>query len=195
MANAHEHRGDGEYNPCPGCTDEWMAASTIPDLARLGARWLTGDLEWQPRYTSSVPDPETALILEPLVALNNAGVWTDQSQPGAIDSPREKQRAFVTGYCTEETAEAITAAVVGTDLVALAAPCMLDSSFQVPVTIDDGAPFTWVGGGGTPVDEYIGEVSMEAVRAMSRGWSVEVFDPRWGRNDLLWDTLVRAVHT
>ena len=188
----HDHRGDVEQHRCAACVEAWREATTVEELGVLGARWLTGELELQPRYYGAGPDPETLLIVPALVAVNRAGLWTDQSQPGDT-TPGCEQRAYVSGFCSAELADRLVDLGAGTDLVVLVCPADTPGPFAIPITIDDGQPFTFAGAGGEHPDDFASELGPEAVAALWEATHVEVLDPHWGRNDLLWDALVRAI--
>ena len=191
--SSHDHRGDVAAHRCPACVEAWLTARTVPDLGVLGARWLTGELELQPHYFGEAPDSETDGIIPALATLNRAGLWTTWSQPGMDDDGASAQRAYVSGFATPELADAIEDAALRTELVVLACPADTPGSFSVPVTIDGGQPFTFGGRGGESPDEYASELSPEAVAALRASIHLEVLDPRWGRNDLLWEVLVAGV--
>jgi hypothetical protein len=107
------------------------------------------------------------------------------------------QRAYVDGYCREVTMDAITAAILGTDLVMLSRPLGKNHWVSVPITIDDGAAFTFAGRSlGSPeviADEFGGTLSERLVADLARCWFVGVLDPVWGRADLLWSVLASAL--
>lgn len=166
----------------------WELARTLADLGDLTALWLEGEITYLPGYGNDRPDPETTQIMTALVAMNRAGFWTDCSQPGT-----EEQRAYVSGFCTEDTANAIRAATIDTELIVLAAPALLDRWTDVPITRDGGVEWTWGGcHSGAAAGDYA-EHLPNAVEAITESHYVEVIDPRWGRNDLLWDVLVSGL--
>jgi hypothetical protein len=65
---------------------------------------------------------------------------------------------------------------------------------DIPVTIDDGKPFSWLGRiGGTLAEHFFDEdLSPAALDILADACDVEIFDPQWGRNSLLWPTLTAA---
>lgn len=173
----------------------WATATSLADLGELTARWLEGALPDSPSYGGG-PDPETLPLVPDLVAINRAGLVTDFSQPGMPDDgDGSKQRAAVTGFCDEPTRERLAAALAATDLVFMAESSDDESAVRIPVTIDVGEPFTWVGG--AILAEYLADsyegLSERALRLLKTSWYVTVFDPVWGRNDLLWPALVEAL--
>lgn len=174
--------------------EPWLRARTLLELGELTAQWLEGGLTWLPGYNASVPDDETLHLVPILAALNRAGYVTDFSQPGYdLDADRCGQRAAVGGFCDEALADALNAAASGTDLVVLRLPAgHVESSVQqLVVTLDDGQDYTWIGG--TTLEHYREDVSPEGLLALETACYVDICDPRWGRNDLLWPTLLRAL--
>ena len=103
----------------------WSAARTLADLAEVTVRWLQGELRYFPGHNdpSEPPLEETRELIKVLVALNQAGYVTTNSQPGqSMTRDGNAQRAFVRGYCTEDTYKRIDAALYGTELIALPRP-------------------------------------------------------------------------
>jgi hypothetical protein len=169
----------------------WRTARTLEDLGNLTAQWLEGTITYLPAYYGDSPEEETTPLIVTLAAANRAGYVTDQSQPGQPLTDGNGQRAFVTGYCPETMVDRIRDAVLATDLVAIYNPPGWTSPVRIPVTIDDGAEFTWIG---DPIDaenirHHYSDDCPDAVGALLDAWQVAVFDPVWGRNDLLWDRL------
>jgi hypothetical protein len=103
------------------------------------------------------------------------------------------QRAFVRGYCTEDTFKRIGAALHGSELVALPRPPGMYHLCPVPVTIVDGRDFTWGGMSSGERDaiarEFGGALSEHMVTVLTTCWLVDVLDPVWGRTNLLWSKL------
>jgi hypothetical protein len=176
----------------------WLAASTMLELGELAARWLEGDLSWQPCYYGDEPEPETAGLIGVLALANRGGFFTDQSQPGEIGDGYS-QRAFVDGFADEATAERIRVAFSSTDLVVIAIPAHVDRTCAlVPVTRDGVEEFTWLGTG-VAIDDlrasYEGLVSPQALLGLMSAWQLHIFDPVWGRNDRLWPILEAVMTT
>ncbi|MCU1486191.1 MAG: hypothetical protein JWN67_2937 [Actinomycetia bacterium] len=162
----------------------------MAELAELTARWVEGDLV-VPEVNGGTPDPETLEIASHIAAINRLGFLTEFSQPGE-EVGGYLQRASVSGYCSEGTCNAILAALVPTDLVILAVPAMLDSYVQIPISLDDGVECTWAGGNSDPADSEFGEAP-GALAEVRDSWHVDVIDPVWGRNDVLWPALQDAL--
>jgi hypothetical protein len=108
------------------------------------------------------------------------------------------QRACVDGFCTEDTRTRLLTATSGTDLVTLSFRPGGVSDGQVVVTLDEGDEFTWLG---SPLDtanidhHYREDLSESGLQALHAAWQVQIIDPVWGRNDLLWDALHRFADT
>lgn len=172
----------------------WADARTLSDIGELTARWLEGGITYHPAYGAPCPDSETAELIPVLAAVNRAGFVTDESQPGFPLDDKSGQRAYVTGFCSQGFVDVarVAATVSGTDLVVLAFVPGTESGPQVVVTVDDGAEFTWLG---HPVDAvnidhlYGDDLAADGVAALRAAWQVHMFDPLWGRNELLWSFL------
>lgn len=174
--------------------EDWLAASSLQDLAEQTARWLEGASTYLPTYGAPGPDPETAPLAFALAAMNRLGLMTDTSQPGVPLVDGSGQRAGLMGWCSEVVADRVAAGALGTDLVVMVgAPGAVGA--QVVVTIGDGAEFTWFGAGEDP-DGIAGlwgeDLSPKALAALLDAWTVTVIDPVWGRNTLLWPTVLAA---
>lgn len=182
---------------------DWSQAYTFADLGGLTARFLLGEADESPTHCGP-PDPETASIASRLAALNRSGlVVTYCSQPGEIDR-YGRQRAFVAVFCTGETLRRIEVACRDTELGVIShppgsrPPLRWSRWESVPVTEDhEGRVYTDVGGWLSPSDIrsfYGGSgCTREAVAALLACHQVEVYDPEWGRPDLLWATLAEAL--
>ena len=89
----------------------WRTAATLDDLAAGTVDWLTGRVGSSPTY-GGPPDPETAVIRDHLIAVNQVGgILTDSSQPGELGQRtrltlrgrqvlRWQQRAYLSGFAT-----------------------------------------------------------------------------------------------
>lgn len=174
----------------------WRNAHTLEDLGNLTADWLEGTNGHQPGYYpdpdgTSRPDSETAEIIEYLVRANRNGYVTTFSQPARAFTGGGGQRAAVDGFCSEETADRIQAAILGTPLIAIATPGGWDNPTQIPVTIDEHEAFTWVGANTGPEDisGRYGDDCPGALVDLAIAWQVAILDPEWGRIGLLWERL------
>ncbi len=178
----------------------WAAAVTLPDLGRLVADWLTGTRRWIPTYLADGPDPETGPhVVDALVAVNLAGFLTDSSQPG-LCRDGWSQRAFVTGLADPAVAQLAEWLAVGTDLVVVVGDRALAPGAEgehplvsLAVTAQDGRPVTWCGRF-EPVAETLAfhaPVAPQAVPALTDAVALQVIDPVWGRDDVLWPWLHR----
>lgn len=177
--------------PNPAHVALWRAARTLDDLGELTAQWLEGTITYQPGDFGTGPEEETIPLIPYLADANRHGYFTDFSQPGLTYPNGDAQRAAVAGFCTEELADRIAAAVLRTDLIAIITPPDLYNPTQIPVTTDEGEAFTWVGGGTDSghIDDMYGNACPNAIEALNGAWRVEILDPVWGRGDLLWERL------
>jgi uncharacterized protein DUF6919 len=195
-----DHVTTDEYGRNVDHAHFWQEATTLAELGEVTARWLEGSIEYCPYYMGPGPtaEAEGAGLLPVLVRFNRHGFVTIDSQPGIPVSARGAQRAFVSGFCSEEMARRIERSIWATDLIALPSqPGAPVCELQIPVTLDGLAPMTWLG---LVMDRAIIELSYRepefspAIRsAIAEAWQLAVFDPRWGRNDLLWTTLEPAI--
>jgi hypothetical protein len=173
--------------------------SDVEDLAGIGglmARWLEGDLTYQPAYYGSAPDEETAELVPVLAALNRAGFVTEFSQPGIALANGSAQRAAGGGFCDDAMLLNLMAATFGTDLVMLRFASGDTGEGSVVVTLDEREEYTFLGRAEGPDDLEYGygeDLSPAALAALIGAWQVHLFDPVWGRNDLLWPLLTDVV--
>jgi hypothetical protein len=170
----------------------WQQARTLAELGELTAQWLEGATPQRPMYIGA-PDPETKPLIPHLVGYNRRGYLTDQSQPGSPLENGWAQRAWVHGFGTAELADRIEDALLDTELIVGRTPPGGDNPTRICVTI--GHERAWTIGGAMRAS-YLAEQYREAIPAalpaLLNAWQIEVIDPVWGRNDLLWDRLDRA---
>ena len=183
--------------PDPQSAEMWRESRSLVDLCVMTALWLEGLIPYHPLH--SAPDPETTQLIPILARMNEGGFLTETSQPGVPLVDGYGQRAFVDGFCDMRVQLEIERATLGTDIVVLAYPpgSPGQDGLQIPVTIDDHEPFTWVSSSMTDevIDSNYRSVGFhrDAVTALQKSWQVVIFDPQWGRNDLLWDRLAAAI--
>lgn len=165
-------------------------------MGELMARWLEGDITYQPGYGGEGPDSETDPLVAGLAAVNRAGYVTTFSQPGEMVEDWF-QRAAVDGFCDEATATRIYDGVLETEVIPLVwQPGAMSDLHQIPVSREGTHQNTWCG---HPFDaENIGSllgpaVHPEGLAAIHGAFQVVLIDPEWGRNDLLWPSLASAL--
>lgn len=196
----------------------WWQAGTSAELGELTARWLEGTLPGHPAYGGTEPDEETTSLVPALAAANRAGFVTDVSQPGAdelaADGGQWRQRAAVSGYIADEDlVNALTRAAADAGLwFVLHAPASSDSGRHtsaggddgyrygeaMTVTTRDGRPCTGFGNRHAEHQtrfSYGRWCTAYAVDELVDSYHLTLIDPRWGRNDLLWSTLIAALPT
>jgi len=170
----------------------WREATSLRDLGELMAQWLEGKITYQPAYYARAAEDETDGLVDVLAEVNRAGLVTTFSQPGVPLVAGSGQRASIDGFGTQDTIDRLQAATLGTDLVVIAFAPDCESGGQVVVTAINGHECTWLG---LPLDAvdiddyYQDDLSHPGLDAMRSAWQVNVIDPVWGRDDLLWDTL------
>jgi len=175
----------------------WRAAHTVADLGIRMAEYLTGDLPFHPGSFGTGPEPETAHLIDFLVDYCRAGFITDGSQPGVVDQ-RWRQRAFVCGFATADTAATLRDSLTGADLVVISAPLTeapTDLWPHIPVTSHDAKGMTRVGYRLNAVEamEYFAEYTSVRWEDLVALHTVQIIDPVWGRDDYLWSQVHMAL--
>ncbi|MFJ7213734.1 DUF6919 domain-containing protein [Amycolatopsis sp. NPDC098790] len=174
----------------------WLNAEDLAGIGGLMARWLEGNLSYQPAYYGSAPDEETAELVPVLAALNRAGFVTEFSQPGIQLTNGSAQRAAVGGFCDDAMLLNLKVATFGTDLVMLRFASGDTGEGSVVVTLDEREEYTFLGRTEGPDDlehGYGEDLSPAGLTALIDAWQIHLFDPVWGRNDLLWPLLTDTV--
>jgi len=182
MATRKNPRGSGRLT--------WSTAASFRELCEANIRFIRGELRSTPVHGGPI-DVESAEIVEGMIELNRKGFLTTASQP-ALSDGRHAQRAWVEGFASESTALQLGAKTLHSDLlIAFFAPTEPPSSWQVPITQDDGQPFTWAGHSGVDdLDGFLAECRPSATEELMTAWFVVAIDPVWGRNDYLWQVLL-----
>ncbi len=175
----------------------WRQATSIAAAGELTARWLEGNSQYQPGVFSSGFDAETTAIAGDLARLNRNGLFTKESQPG-VQAGGLAQRAYVTAFCSPETASALLALSTRTGLVTVAHAPGETSSASIPVTVQDDDVVTVLGSSEGPVGEdqlrdWAAETNETLALVLADAWYVEIFDPAWGRNDVLLTAVFEAL--
>lgn len=165
------------------------------DLATLGeftAQWLEG-AGWSPWNGDGPPDSETAPLVPYLAAMNRLGYATDFSQPGELDDAGA-QRAAVTGYCDHAQAECLASLSLSSDLVVIAQYPGVDAEYELAITRDGEHTHTRLGGHNCYcVEEPWPGAHPHTAALLSDCYYVAVCDPQWGRDELLWPSVVAAL--
>lgn len=190
----------------------WAEPVTLAGLGEQTARWLEREVISQPGYQPGHgPDTETEHLVPVLARACRAGFVTDGSQPGVDESsrpdlagpgPRFQQRAAVEGFCSSAAAERIRAAAEAAGLLVLdvvpADVWRYDYSGCVEVTRCGSEVLTSFGGRPTWRDlerVRFAECNDTMLEVLCWAHLVTVVDPQWGRDDLLWPTLDRALRS
>lgn len=177
----------------------WRQAGTILAAGELTARWLDGRSEYQPGTFTPGIDDETKSIAGVLAELNRNGLFTKESQPGVL-AEGHAQRAYVTGFCSAESASALLDLSTRTDLVTVAHAPGEASQASIPVTLREGEVVTVLGSsegpvGGDQLRDWSEEANETLALLLAESWYVEVFDPVWGRNGRLLTAVLEALET
>jgi hypothetical protein len=173
----------------------WMQPLDLSELGELTAQWLE-DSTWGPSNGGSEPDPETAALVPVLAAMNRAGYVTDFSQPGDV-SAGGSQRAAVSGFCAFTQADQLARLSLDSELIVITGYPRVDGVYEMPITQDAGRTFTIHAGRGVCDEPDALWPGCHAVtwRSVSEAFYVQICDPRWGRNDLLWPRISAALET
>jgi uncharacterized protein DUF6919 len=170
----------------------WSEVDDLIGIGGLTARWLEGDITYRPARDGRAPGDEIGELAPVLTALNRAGFVTDFSQTALRPNAGSARRAAVGGFCDESMRLKLARATATTDLVALWFPPAVKSAARVVVTLDAGKELTWLGSATAPDAieySYGADLSLDGLEALIDAWQVQVFDPVWGRDDVLWPLL------
>lgn len=171
----------------------WKEARTLADLGKLTARWLEGAITYQPGYIGG-PSPETGPLIPHLAAYNRAGLFTTCSQPGTESLTGGAQRAWVSAFCAETALDAIVTHAARSGLITLCAAPGKDSLLELEVTHYGGMAITYaVPMADEYIDAYYADDCPGALDAIKTAWRIDVIDPVWGRNSVLWNCLADAL--
>lgn len=178
--------------------EPWKHLKHIKGARELTALWLEGKSTFYPGYLTPIPDEETKLITDELVALNHAGLWTTGSQPGIHEgSEGLRQRNYVTGYVHIDVAHSLHAILNHTDLVYLFGG--EQDHCSIPVSAKKDYAYTWLGRFKNLDDTDYFEVLARdtnldfASHIRTQATEIQIFDPIWGRNDVLYPALLDAL--
>ncbi|MER7623924.1 hypothetical protein [Streptomyces sp. NPDC126503] len=174
----------------------WRDARTIADLGQNMAGWLEGRVPSWPGYDGPFGQEETngARHLVPtLIAANNAGFVTINSQPGETGDGY-RQRASVDGIVHDHSPllDRLLALQNQGFTVVRGWPKQ-----QHVITEQDGQPFTTFGGWRWRRNDIhhiwrgVGHRARRELR--EHGTTIHIYDPVWGRDDRLWPALAGAV--
>lgn len=165
----------------------WTRPLSLEGLAQLTAEWLEGSVEGGPWNGGSSPDWETTPLVQYLSAINRLGYLTEFSQPGVPGS----QRASVAGFCERSQGECLASLSLSSDLVVVSEYPGVEAIYEVPITQDQGRTFTILAG--RPILDPSCGFHPQTLSALSNCLYVSIVDPCWGRNDLLWTSVIAAL--
>lgn len=181
----------------------WANAEGFEDLCELTAQFCEGLLSFTPDH-GGPREQETEEIADELAHANRAGFLTTNSQPGETAAPEEgyyEQRAWVEGFAQEDVAERLERLVGRTRLVIQARRMHRWRGQRVlnqDEVITRDAHHEYTGIGRLPSQHNVrsgisfgGICTRNAVSEVADSYSVLIYDPKWGANRLLWDTLAR----
>jgi hypothetical protein len=166
----------------------WAATTTLTDLCALTVEWLEGRLASQPGYAGPCDVDQAPCLRAALVALNQIGFLTNDSQEGfegeGADGAQWTQRAAVFGFTDRATFDWLTNVLPGFE-VTTATP------HGTVVTWRNGEPHTVYGArwdAGDLSEEAYPGCSEEALASVADALQVTVYDPM-PRSNQLWEFL------
>lgn len=182
----------------------WASAEGFEDLCELTAQFCEGFLSCAPGH-GGPRDEETAEIAAELAHANRAGFLTTNSQPGVDADPEYngyEQRAWVEGFASQDVADQLERLVGRTRLVIQVRRMRRWRGRQLfgkeGETISRDVDHDHTGIGWMPSIRNVrsgisfgGACSSDAVREVENSYTVLIYDPKWGAERLLWDTLAR----
>lgn len=176
----------------------WRQATTLAAAGELTARWLEGRSQYQAGTLAPGFDDETGPIAGQLAEINRSGFFTKESQPGLVADARLKQREYVTGFCSAESARLLLQLSAQTEFIAVAHAPGEAGSASIPVTLDGDEIVTVLGTSETPAEseqirDWAEESNETLALLLADSWYVEVLDPLWGRNQHLLPAVLDAL--
>jgi hypothetical protein len=154
----------------------------------LAERFVRSEISVFPGWNAPDLDVESDEIDPTLASLCRAGFLTCASQPSRAD-----QRAFVAGFAHETTARKLL--LVSRELDVRLFGLREETSSAEPISRASGR-FHAFAGHDARTEElacFEGEVGAAALAELECAIYVSAFDPVWGRSDLLWNELSRAL--
>jgi hypothetical protein len=167
----------------------WKRAQSFAELCELGARFVEGRERYFPGWGAPRLDAESEPLAALLARLNRAGFLTLASQPGTLRGVDGcEQRAFASGFCRP------------LDERRLRAPRR--RSFRrgahgragVVVSRRGGRARVLAGHNAfeSELELFAGSVGAGALAELEGCAYWSVWDPVWGREEVLWRELARA---
>jgi len=180
----------------------WKDAQSVADLGTAMADWLGGRGRRWPGYCANNTEDETRHLLPTLIDCNRAGFVTTCSQPGeppirGYDGRMWRQRAAVDGWImTGHLLNRIRneASPVGVTIITNKPGQRTHPG--VIVTEADGEPctdFGWTPGHRKLIAHHFPGVGGKAIRELRTAIYLTLIDPVWGRDNVLWPALRRAL--
>lgn len=172
----------------------WLEAQSFAELCALGASFARGEIAYFPGWGAGSLDVESDGLRHVLARLNERGLLTVASQPGAApqraaDGRESAARPFVAGIATPRFARAL--ASLRAPLRACAHALGGAQGRDEAMTIVDGEPRV-LAGRNALADElelWSGEVSRPAFDELSRLLWTCAWDERFGARADLWRAL------
>ncbi len=189
-----EVRPRRKLDTVPAGSERWTQPLDLAALGELTALWLEGK-GWGPWHVDGAPpDDETVALVPYLAAMNRSGYATDFSQPGQLGRGWS-QRAAVTGYCAHPQADCLAALSLESELIVITEHPGAEADFELPITQGDGRAFTRLCGRGVfdEPDALWDGCHPLTWALLATSHYVAICDPLWGREDLLWPSVVAAL--
>jgi hypothetical protein len=165
----------------------WAQPLTLEELGEITAQWLEGSVWTSPWNGELRPDSETLSLVPHLAEMNRSGYVTEFSQPGIASA----QRAAVAGFCEKDQAECLASISLESELVVLSEYPGVDSTYELPISQEERRTFTILPG--RPMTDVSWGLHPRTLSLLSDCHYVSIFDPCWGRDDVLWAAVVAAL--
>ena len=176
----------------------WRDTRTIADIGQVMARWLTGEVRYWSGHGDGI-DSETRHLLPTLVALNQAGVVTTNSQPGydgtGYDGAHWRQKAWLTAI-VDDRSPLLGRLILSAEAAGMTVLRGNRHHGQTVLTDRNGEPWTDIRGR-IPRNHLAREwhgLSRQGLKELrTHGAVLHIVDPVWGRDDRLWPALANAI--
>jgi len=167
----------------------WMRAQSFTELCELGARFVEGRETFFPGWGAPRLDAESLPLVPLLARLNRAGALTLASQPGTLAGVDGcEQRAFASGFCRARDARALRR--IGARTFARGAR----GRAGVAVSRKHGRARVLAGHNAfeSELELFRDALGPRAFEELERCVYWSAWDPRWGREEVLWQKLARV---
>ncbi len=194
--------GDRMRNSIDTDSGSWKSAETFAELARLGERFVAGELDSFPGWGATALDVESIPLRSRLIAFHRAGLLTVASQPGVASAPEgdgepRVQRAFVCGFASDDAARALVRLRNEPEIYVSIFRRFAERGMELPVSMRAEVPYAFAGYNAfeEELDCFSELCSPKALAALAEQSYVSLVDLEWGRADRLFDLMSRALES